>query len=420
MGIDLGQAIKINRLRANMTQADLANGIISVSYLSKIENGSAEPPNEVIELLGEKLKLNTDYSEDDITDQSIIQWFKHLLHYEVDDSVILYNKIKSNISNVFDNQLLSLIEIHKLYYYVLINNFTEADGLIVSLHKSSNKFTETEKYYFYKFVAYYHYSKLAYRKALDFYQKAEKYCKSDIFHKPEEIADLFYMIACSASKSRQTHLSLLYSIRALEYYQSNYDLVKSANCHILLGISYRRINDIEKAKESYNYAIKIAKKLENNYILNLCHQNFGKVLSSIGDSEEAINQYLMSYELRKNSSIHKKLTTISSLMQEYYSKGDMDNARIWMELGIDLSNGLKPSESIHVYEFKVYKYLINGLDTSFESLITDHIIPFFNEKQLHYEESKYIKLIAKYYYSNRKYKLAATYYKKLGNIYFYP
>ncbi|WP_052345786.1 helix-turn-helix transcriptional regulator [Paucisalibacillus sp. EB02] len=419
MGIDLGQAIKINRLRANMTQADLANGIISVSYLSKIENGTAEPPNEVLELLGEKLKLNSDYTGEEITDQSVIQWFQHLLRYEIDDSILLYNKIKNNISNVLDKQMLSLIEIHKLYYYVLINDLVEADSLIVSLQKSSKKFTETEKYYFFKFVGNYHYSKLAYRKALEYYKEAEKYWKSDLFHKSEEIADIFYMIACSASKSRQTHLSLLYSIRALEYYQSNYDLIKSANCHILLGISYRRINDIEKAKESYNYAIKIAKKIGNNEILILCHQNLGKVLSSIGDSAEAINQYLMSYELRKDSSIHRKLTPISSLMQEYYSYGDMENARIWMELGIDLSNGLKPSESIHVYEFKVYQYLINGLNTSFESLITDHIIPFFNERQLHYEESKYIKLIAKYYYDNRKYKLAATYYKKLGNIYFY-
>jgi HTH-type transcriptional regulator, quorum sensing regulator NprR len=416
MGIDLGQAIKINRLRANMTQSDLANGIISVSYLSKIENGTAEPPNEVIELLGEKLKFNIKDSEDEITHKSIIQWFRHLLRYEVDESILLYNKIKSNITNLVDKQLFSLIEIHKLCYYILIQDLEEAEIHMVSLQKSSKRFTETEKYYFFKFTGHYHYSHLAYRKALGYYQEAEKCLKYDIFHKSEEIADLFYRIACSASKIRQTHLSLLYSLRSLEYYQSNYDLVKSANCHILLGISYRRINDIEKAKESYNFAIKIAKDISNNELLILCHQNLGKLLSSIGDSEEAISQYLKSYELRKNSALHRKLTPISSLMKEYYQIGDKDNAKIWMELGMDMSKMLKPSESIHVYEFKVYQYLINGLNTSFESLIIDHIIPFFNERQLHYEESRYLKLIAQYYFNDRKYKLAATYYKKLDNI----
>lgn len=166
MGIDLGQAIRINRLRAKMTQAELASGIISVSYLSKIENGTADPPNDIVELLGDRLKLNLSDTENHVTDETIIQWFYHLLHSELEESIRIYNKIKNNLSNVIDKQLLSLIEIHKLYYLVLINDLEEAKHHLHSLQRSSKRFSDKEKYYFYKFVGNFHYSSLAYKKAL--------------------------------------------------------------------------------------------------------------------------------------------------------------------------------------------------------------------------------------------------------------
>lgn len=416
VGIDLGQAIKFNRLRANMTQAELANGIISVSYLSKIENGTAEPPEEIIGLLGERLNMNALDSTNAVTDQSIIRWFHHLLRVNIDESIRLYNKIKNNLINGYDKKLTTLVDIHKLYYFVLIKDYKEAENVIVSLQKSSKKFSENEMYYYLKFLGCYHYSQMEYKKALDFFQNAERYIHSDIFHKAEDIHNLYYLIGSSASKIRQTHLCLLYTLRALEYYQGKYELRRCAKCQILLGISYRRINNIDKAKESYGFAIKIAHKIDDNGILVLCYQNMGKLLSSIGESFESINHYLKSYELRKNLSIEKKLIPISSLMNEYYKIGDLENAKTWMELGLELSKSIDPSQSIHVYEFKVYEHLINGINNSFESLITKHIIPFYHEKQLVYEEANYTKLLAKYYFDNRKYKQAAIYYKALDNI----
>src|SRR5690606_16723537 len=367
MGIDLGQAIKINHLRANMTQADLANGIISVSYLSKIENGSADPPNEVIELLGEKLKLNTDYSEDDITDQSIIQWFKHLLRSEQDESILLFNKIKNSLSKAIDKQLLSLIEIHKLNYYVIIQDMTEARNLMTSLQKSSKRFSETEMYYYLKFSGHYFYEKMSYKKSLEYYQEAEKFINIELYHQKEEMNHLYYMIASAASKNRQTHLSILYSIKALDYYQSNYDLEKCADCHILQGISYQRIKDYEKAKKSYHYAISIAEKISNDELLKISYQNIGSLYSDERHSKDAIDYFLKSYELRKEDWIGKKVIPISSLMKEYYLLGDISNSKIWLELGMDLVRGIDPTDSIYVFEFTVYKYLIEGIDNSFES-----------------------------------------------------
>jgi HTH-type transcriptional regulator, quorum sensing regulator NprR len=412
MGVDIGQAIKFNRLRANMTQAELANGIISVSYLSKIENGTAEPPEEIISLLGERLNMNSVDSSNVVTDQSIIRWFHHLLQVNIDESIRLYNKIKNNLINGIDKKLTTLVDIHKLYYFVLIKDFKEAENIISSLHKSSKKFSEVEMYYYLKFLGCYHYSQMEYKKSLNAYQEAEKYIHTDIFHKAEDIHNLYYLIGSAASKIRQTHLSLLYTLRALEYYQGNYDLINCAECHILQGISYLRINDLEKAKESYNYAITIAENIDNQRLLKYCYQNIGTLYSICKDSMNAINYFLKSYELRKNDSVEDRIIPVSSLMKEFFSLRETKKAQEWLYLGLELSKSLAPSDSIYVYEFDVYNFLITGKDVSFEKLIIKHIIPFLEKKELHFEVSFYLEHLANYYKENRKYKLSSRYYEK--------
>ncbi|QGS68195.1 hypothetical protein CV093_04920 [Oceanobacillus sp. 143] len=97
-------------------------------------------------------------------------------------------------------------------------------------------------------------------------------------------------------------------------------------------------------------------------------------------------------------------------MKEYYIKNDLFNAEYWLDKGLQISSSLSPADSIYVYEFKVYNNLIKGFGDSFEDLILNNVLPFLKEKQLHYEQYTYLKILAKYYYNIRKYKLAAKYF----------
>ena len=55
-----GYIIYRERLRRNWSQAGLCKGICTVSYLSKIETGKAEPSEEIVRLLLERLDLEID------------------------------------------------------------------------------------------------------------------------------------------------------------------------------------------------------------------------------------------------------------------------------------------------------------------------------------------------------------------------
>ncbi|MFD2043416.1 helix-turn-helix domain-containing protein [Ornithinibacillus salinisoli] len=414
---DFGIKIKYYRTKARMTQEELSRGIISVSYLSKIEGGVVNTSKEIRGLLCDKLKINPHFIENDQMLHICLAWFKHLLDREVKKAKELYPQINDNINYVANIQLLNLLEIHKLHYYLLTNNKFEADHQYATLLKVSKKFKGKNLFYWLKISGDYKYSKLLYSEALYLYQEAEKKIHLEQIYFPmEEKQNLYYLIATTASKLRNSYISIVYAEKTLEYYRSIYNLARCAECHILLGISYQRTNEPEKSIESFQYAATIAKNTRQNKTLSLSYQNIGNHYSKMNKPELAIDYFLKSYKLRREENTVKKITTISSLMKEYYSKGNVSHAKKWLKEGLELSKSISPLESIYVYEFRVYKNLIIGFDDTFEELINDEVVPFLEEKQLDYEKNNYLKILADYYFNNRKYKQAAANYQNSLNV----
>ncbi|SET57792.1 Helix-turn-helix [Oceanobacillus limi] len=414
---DFGEKIKFHRLKANMTQEDLSKGIISVSYLSKIEAGILNPTNEIRESLCQKLNLDPLFLENNKMQELCQTWFKHLLHRNLAGSIELYEKINNNIDYISNKQLLHLFQIHKLSFFLFTKNKTEAANQFEYLQNQSPDFKGSASLYWHKASGDYHFSQLAYTEALNCYQEAEKKISNEQIHLPEEEKmDLYYLIAITASKVRNTYIAIVYSSEALEYYRSVYNLVRCARCHILLGLSYQRANDYQKAIENYELAITIVKSINDKKALALCYQNMGKLNSMMKQTEIAIDYFQKSYQLRGNEPASKRITPISSLMKEYYNLGDIHQADHWLEKGLKASETLSPTDSIYVHEFKVFEQLIRGFDKSFPNLINEVVIPFLNEKQLVFEKSLYLKILGDYYFNNRKYKLAALTYHEANSI----
>lgn len=53
----IGKQVFYKRLQQKMTQEELCQGICSVSYLSKIENGKIEASEEILQLLCARLEI---------------------------------------------------------------------------------------------------------------------------------------------------------------------------------------------------------------------------------------------------------------------------------------------------------------------------------------------------------------------------
>lgn len=414
MIIDIGYRIKYYRKSKNMTQRELSRGIISISYLSKIENGAAAPPVEVLEFLLNRLEVNLDLEPNQINEETCNEWFLSLFNKELEKSLSLYKQIKDKKKYISDVHLLNLLTIHKIRYFLIHKEINKASVTIEKLRKMESKFSNSAKYYWLKFQAYYHFSNSVYSKALEYYLKAKKYEKHSTYLIDEEKYDLHYMTALSASYLKKTYIVYKHGNKALTYYQRRLHLKEAAQCHTLLGIAGVGTKDYEDALENFKLAQKIAKTINNNSLLGTSLQNIGNLYSITNKSNEAINYYKKSYKLRDRNS--KKIIPINSLMKEYYKNGDFKNAKIWLQAGLDIITTLD-SVSKYTYEVQVYDQLINGMKpNAFEKLLLNDVLPYLTAKDLHKEKTPYLEILAKYYFDQRKYKRSAIYYQEALKI----
>nr|WP_285853791.1 tetratricopeptide repeat protein [Oceanobacillus luteolus] len=222
------------------------------------------------------------------------------------------------------------------------------------------------------------------------------------------------MIALSASYAKNARIVYEYASKSLQYYERKVKLKQAADCHLLLGITFVRTKDFENAMESFSLAQRIADTIEDKSILATSLQNIGNLYSILNEPKKAITYFKQSYDLRDNT--HSKIIPINSLMIEYYKTQEFQKANYWLKTGLNLLSEDK-TPSIYKYELKVYNQLINGIvEKQFERLVLNEIIPFLDKREQHHEKVPFLEVLANYYFENRKYKLAATYYNQALQI----
>lgn len=412
----MGYTIKFHRLKQERTQREVCEGIISESYLSKIENGFTVPSEEVVRLLFQRLGINTQTIDDGEQIISISNsWFLSLFHRNLEEADTIYvNNIKE-INVLSDSKWFNLIELHKLKYYLVKQDKTELDEQYTSLQELSKHFNDSEMYYWKKFSGYYSLERSSYNMALQYFQDAEGLQSNAVYLQEEDKHDLYYLIALSGSYARKVYTTLFYVQKALDYYQRNYQLKNAAKCHILQGIIFTRIKEHEEALKSYRISREIGEKISDKDTLAISIQNIGNLSTVLNKPEQAIKNYLESYHLQKNNDPHKRIIPILSLIKEYLDKKDLPNARKWLETGQRVLNQQKIN-SEYSYKLLIYEQLINGVDEDLEHLIVKEVIPYFKEKELYFQKYEILIMLADYYYDKRKYKLSADYYKQSINI----
>src|SRR5690625_7467856 len=81
--MEVGPFIKLHRIEQKITQEALARGIVSMSYLSKIENQRTTASPEVVSMLCARLGVQYSNKENAEMKEKFKNWFKLL--FEVND-----------------------------------------------------------------------------------------------------------------------------------------------------------------------------------------------------------------------------------------------------------------------------------------------------------------------------------------------
>ena len=391
-----------------MTQEELAQEIISISYLSKIENNQTSASIEVLELLCNRLGIKLIESEEYEQLKELYDWYHLMVARKREQAITFYESYECKNTN--DSRVAIFFVLFELRYFIFLKQLSKAEEQIKKIELYKDIFDIRMNYFYEKIVGQFYYFKSKFSVAMEHFKIAEEILTSSVHFEGWETADLYYYKGLNNNRMGKLSLSIVYIQKALAIYQSLYDLKRSAECQILLGICYEKIDEFEMAEENYMLATKLAEGINDQSLLGLIYHNQGVLNSKLGKSNEAIAQFLSSLENKEEDMVIGRLRSIHGLIEEYYKIQDYDSCRNWLIDGFTMLEEHQdlPDFKIH---FIYYDYLLQKSE-NLSKFIEKDALPYFEGIGHHLLVAYYAEKLGKIYQENHKYKLASYYFSK--------
>lgn len=149
---ELARILKAKRLEQGKSLMEVASGICSVSYLSRLENNQIKFQDPYLKMLFEKLAINYDELKKARKQNLFLSLIKkNLLHQTIAYKEMLNEMVKSN--NYLDVER----ELVLLYDNLLENNFDEATFIMAKIDANNYYYSNMEKiFYIYLVVLFYY------------------------------------------------------------------------------------------------------------------------------------------------------------------------------------------------------------------------------------------------------------------------
>ena len=408
-----GHIIKFERIRQNKTQGDLADGICTPSYLSKIESNSILPSDKIKLSLCTKLQINL------ITEGK--QTFRKDLEDLYFEGVI--NKDRSYIKkqlSIFNKGYYLLAEenyytnILKIIRLTLVAQDIKNDtpSLIKALTQlKNNNFNDYQSFLYYSILGSFYSLMQEYSLSFFSFQSATQY-KNLITIKTWELADFHYLLGHSYLTQQQWLKSSEYIEHALKYFENEFHTIRTIECYLLLSLAQENSYLLKNAFENLLLADKLAVQFNITKYLPSIKQNLGAVATKKGDAHAAIKYYIQSYECKSENEIDdEKLYPVYSLIKEYSRLKKYEESKHWAIVGLSIieasRNPMNHQRFKHHFNIYFYKetnspILENKIKEAYE---------FFLKSSDERHCSKYALLLGNIYLKQKKYKKSVSFFE---------
>ncbi|MEZ7172832.1 helix-turn-helix domain-containing protein [Sporosarcina sp. OR05] len=419
----VGHVIRAERVRQNMKQIVLAKGICTPSYLSKIERNMINPSEEVVELLMERLGMDSTKFRSSV-ESDFEQKFAKLLKDTYRSVITKRDKTYTreqldllvNENPVFYDQSLYYTYLLIVFRFRLIlgQNIEQRWSDLEVIDEFTSNFDDHQMYLYTLNKALLYYSSGKMREAIENFEHVVEMI--NLIHLEEwEKAELDYILGVAYTADIRLFHSIEYIRKALTYFREQFSMKRVLECYILLGITYKKSEQYQEAFEAYTKAQQICEDFNLEDEMGLIYHNLGSLNSILGNREEAIDYYLKSInsqEYTKNPYI-----TIYCLIIEYSKIAQKNKVITWVKKGIQLYEEQPDSRFItYYYHFRFYQFIY--IEKFMDEKRAIEVIEYFKKLSDYRYVQKYYTALAEWYYDNRKYKLAANYYRE-ANRYSY-
>lgn len=411
----IGSLIKSERISKEMKQITLSKGICSSSYLSKIENNQVFPNEEITQLLFQRLGIPLEYMNKRNTKLHTLQQELLKLYGEVlKNRSYSFTKnslhiLSSTENKYLRNGLFYLFNIVKIYILLALKeNNSWIKKQLNLLYDYQSEFNSVEAFLFQKCLAIHYLRNNDLDLASRYLHELLNLLSSD---KDEyEKADLSQMISTIYLSNNQLLLCIQYADKAIELFNNKVELKRVMEALLIKGIANQREKNFSKATDIYTRTLEIANLINDKSMLDNIFQNLGSVYSALGNLVYSLEFYEKSLAFRNTK--EKQLLPIFSIIQVYSKLKDTEMMKRYIDKGFELLNQGTIKNSYY-YHFLMYQQLFirndgfNLLNEAFE---------YFESTNDSRHIYKYGIKIGEYLENQRKYRLAASYYKRATNI----
>jgi HTH-type transcriptional regulator, quorum sensing regulator NprR len=398
----LGAIIKLNRLKQNISQRELSNGICVHSYLSKIENGEITATEEIIESFFTALHINFSNSKSFIDEASYLfnDYMEALQYGDFEISDALFEKVQKN-----KNKYLHSSMVVNYYFIILARNcggkdrkvFEESKYLLESIIDNIDD-KQKRTLHTYNAIDILHVSE-NYDLAIDLLNKA-------LYH--GETAQIYHWLSVAYLKSNNLIKAINYANKSLALYEKDINLNNVMSSYELIGKINMCNSYYKEAIHYFTKAHKICKRVKNNkqfeaYLFNklawcnMCLGDYTRALELI-NKDCYIDNLIpkLSPDCIKLIIYFTKNDVIN--VQKVYKKIKWNTSELYILLGEFFNNYLKLKEYIQSKQaeevlLKIIKSSNNMVEVRnlFEKILI-----------LHYKKNRRYKEIVEIYEKNNE------------------
>lgn len=279
--MSVGSIVKYYRMKNNLTQAELCEGICSISHLSKIESNKYEPHAETLTALFKK--VGADWEKEikvyGVWKDKLEKFILHSVYYDLHSMEQIYEELLDHESYLQSTDLLNRYELYKLRYYLFKQEIPRATQQMIILKKLQSSFDDYEKGV----------SKVIYLMHDIFsqnFENAEKRLKQIEAHRariPHMFeGELYYQKAYLLHTKTQYGRSSYFAELAVDHFQKDCNYIRLLHAQLLLAINYTNRDLILQAEGLFKTILRNARMMELDVLYQGALYNFSELQNRRG------------------------------------------------------------------------------------------------------------------------------------------
>ncbi len=383
---DIGSFLKKTRKKQKRTQDDVADGICSISYLSKIENNQIIPSDHYVNEIMERLDISDEIYVKSKQHKRYLSQMIEAYFYEQED---IMHQCYQEIESIKHDKLINLV---KLAYYVYFNDENQS-SFVMMLEELVGNMSNLELKFYLLLASHYYQKKNLYKTALELLLIGD-----DIITDNEFVTGMIYEIKYYVKNRMMMSYSAQEDYKRASFYFQHYNAMHRM---IRLGI--------EKVKQLTKEHPKLAETLLSQ---------LKKGIIQLEDEDTyAILEAEILYQLKKYQQALLVLKAIEDTSPYYMRKMVLMYQIFYHEKDNEMMGHVKkivrtyhPSqEEMHQ---KIQWHYLTAYDQDKKEYLRDIAIPF-SIKTEHIDQLKYyVDEIVDICYDTHRYKEALSYIKK--------